>query len=130
MVPNQRPFDVSRCIAITLILMCFVRSELMCPDKFEGTQCQPERKDFNITFHDCEPINLFLNVCRGLCDTSELTDQVPPFIKKHCTCCEPTKYSRHRIRRRTMCSTPTELKKRVRKTIFYMKIYECGCLKC
>ena len=137
MLGSQQSDEISRYIILTLILALYTASAPASGARcsrgnaiLDKTKCQVERKEFIITFATCEPISVCLNVCRGLCPTQTIVNQDIPFIKQHCTCCKPSKYKRYRIQRTTMCTNNSGEKIRQEKTLYLMKILECGCRHC
>ena len=136
MVLNRPSSDILRVIILTVILVYLTscRPEHKCsnnvPGKYEDAKCSTEPKSFNLSFTDCDPIQLCLNVCKGICPTFQLIKQGHPFKEGPCTCCKPTKYASLQIRKKNMCHTGSGAIKKVQKTIVYKKIMECACLNC
>ena len=134
MLRNQQSHEMSIYTITIFILVSFIvsLSEGRCRNYHTGvntTACHMERKEFILTYAECEPMSVCLNVCRGLCPTHVLVSQYPLYTTTHCTCCKPIKHKKYRVTKATNCTTTSGVTEEL-KTVFVQKILECGCDEC
>jgi hypothetical protein len=77
-----------------------------------------------INVDGCEEAYTKVRACNGLCVSTVVTVNAPPFTEEHCTACRATKVHHNRPRTiRLTCNG--EL---VEKTMYFPFIKECGCV--
>ena len=129
MLQSRQSVKMSRCILIIIVVSFIASLAEGYHIGVDTTACQMERKEFILIFADCEPISVYLDVCRGLCSTHVLVSEASPYTTPHCTCCKPIKYKRYRVTRATNCTKTFGVTEEL-KTTFIQKILECGCDEC
>lgn len=90
----------------------------------DASMCQPKRMIFKFELEGCEKADYkCLNVCSGLCSSSNLVQKEAPYRELSCPKCVPRRtYNTATLKLRFKCKGVT-----VHKTLEHRKIKRCAC---